>query len=110
MAKYLFQASYTSEGMQGLIMDTASGRKAAVQAAVKSLGGKLESFHFCFGADDVVLVVDLPGNIEAAAVAITTASTGLVRIRTTPLLTVEEVDKVLELKTKAKYRAPGQPK
>src|SRR6266853_2198268 len=31
MAKYLCQASYTPEGMRGLIKDKASGRKAAVQ-------------------------------------------------------------------------------
>jgi uncharacterized protein with GYD domain len=105
MPKYLLQASYTVEGIQGLKKDKASGRKAAVQAAVKSAGGKLEAFYFAFGADDVVLIVDLPDNVAAAAVATTTAASGAVRIRTTPLLTVDEMDKALE--AKAKYRAPG---
>jgi uncharacterized protein with GYD domain len=105
MAKYLCQASYTPEGMRGLIKDKASGRKAAVQAAIRAAGGKLESFYYAFGKDDVVLIVDLPDNATAAGFLTTVAASGMVRIRTTPLLTIEEVDKGLE--SKAKYRAPG---
>ena len=105
MPKYLFEASYTSEGLHGVIKDTASGRKAAVQKMIKGLGGKLETFYYCFGDNDVILVVDLPDNVTAAAVALAVASSGLVHGRTTPLLTVEEVDKAI--KVKSKYRVPG---
>ncbi len=105
MPKYLCSAGYSAEGLQGLVRDTASGRKAAVQKAIKALGGKLEAFYYSFGDDDVVLIVDLPDNTAAAALAVTVGSTGLVQLRTTTLLTVEEMDKAI--KTKAKYRAPG---
>jgi uncharacterized protein with GYD domain len=105
MAKYLCQASYTPEGMRGLIKDKASGRKAAVQAALRAAGGKLESFYYAFGKDDVVIIVDMPDNATAAGFLTTVAASGMVRIRTTPLLTVEEMDKGLA--SKAKYRAPG---
>jgi hypothetical protein len=40
MPKYLIQGRYTPEGLKGLAKDKASGRKAAVQAAIKSLKGK----------------------------------------------------------------------
>ena len=106
MPKYLIQASYTSEGLQGLVSDSASGRRADVQAAIDSLGGKVESFYYAFGSDDVVIILDLPNNVVAAAVSLTTSASGAVRTRTTPLLTVEEVDKALEVKLR--YRAPGQ--
>jgi uncharacterized protein with GYD domain len=105
MPKYLIQASYTAEGLKGLAKDTASGRKAAVQAAIKAAKGKVESMYFTFGADDVVLIVDAPDNVTAAAISLATGQTGLVRLRTTPLLTVEEVDQAIALPTK--YRAPG---
>lgn len=88
--------------------DTASGRKAAVQTAMKSLKGKLESMHFALGSDDVVLIVDGPDNTAIAALSLSVGQTGLVRVRTTPLLTVEEADQALEMSTK--YRAPGQEK
>ncbi len=105
MAKYLIQASYTAEGLKGLAKDTASGRKAAVQAAMKAVKGKVECMYYTFGADDVMLVVDAPDNVTAAAIALSVSSTGLVRARTTPLLTVEETDAALALPSK--YRAPG---
>jgi len=105
MPKYLCTAGYTAEGLQGVVKDTASGRKAAVQKAVKRLGGKLEAFYFSFGDDDVVLIVDLPDNTAAAAMSLAVGSSGMVQLRTTPLLTVEEVDKAI--KVKSTYRAPG---
>lgn len=105
MAKYLIQASYTPEGVKGLIQDKASGRKAAVQAAMKAVNGKVECMYFSFGADDAVVIVEAPDNVAAAAVALQVAASGMVRIRTTPLLTPAEVDAAIELPTK--YRAPG---
>jgi uncharacterized protein with GYD domain len=106
MPKYLIQARYTTEGIQGLVRDSAAGRRADVQAAVKAVGGKVEAFYYAFGDDDVVMIVDLPDNIKAAAIGLTSSATGTVRVRTTPLLTVEEVDQALEVRTP--YRAPGK--
>jgi uncharacterized protein with GYD domain len=48
----------TRKGLKGLAKDKASGRKAAVQAAMKSLKGKLEIVYFTPGSDDVVLIVE----------------------------------------------------
>lgn len=106
MPKYLIRAEYTSAGTQGLIADSASGRRADVQTAVKALGGKVEAFYFAFGDDDVISIVDLPDNVHAAALGLAITSSGAVKIRTTPLLTIEEVDQALEVKTH--YRAPGK--
>ena len=108
MPKYMLQASYTAEGMKGLIKDTASGRRTAVKAAVKSGGGKLESLYYCFGKDDVVVIMDLPDNVAAASLATAVAASGLVRARMTPLLTVEEMDKALT--KKVGYKGPGSAK
>ncbi|MGA3201716.1 MAG: GYD domain-containing protein [Bryobacteraceae bacterium] len=108
MPKYMIQGSYTSEGIKGLVKDTASGRKAAVQAAMKSVKGKLESLHFALGSDDIVAIVDAPDNISMAALALGIGQSGLINTRTTALLTVDEVDQALALSTK--YRAPGQDK
>jgi uncharacterized protein with GYD domain len=108
MPKYLIQGRYAPEGLKGLVKDTASGRKAAVQAAMKSVKGKVESVYFALGSDDVLVIVDAPDNIAIAALSLGIGSTGLINVRTTPLLTVEEVDQALAMSTK--YRAPGQEK
>src|SRR3984893_15280901 len=106
MPKYLISASYSAEGLRGLQKDKASGRRQAVTAAVEGLGGKVEGFYNGLGADDVYVMVALLGNSTAAAIGVTASATGLVRTRTTALLTVEETDRALE-KT-INYRAPGR--
>ena len=105
MPKYLLQATYTADGVQGLMKDTASGRRAAVKAGLKSVGGKLESMHYCFGEHDVVCIMDLPDNAAAASLAAAVRAGGLVRTKTIPMLTVEEMDKALA--KKAAYKNPG---
>jgi uncharacterized protein with GYD domain len=106
MPKYLMQARYTTEGLHGLLSDSAAGRRSDVQAAVRALGGTVESFYYTFGDDDAIVIVDLPSNITAAALTFKVSGAGGVRVRTTPLLTVEDVDKALDIKTT--YRAPGE--
>jgi uncharacterized protein with GYD domain len=106
MPKYLITASYSAEGLRGLQRDKASGRRQAVTAAIEGLGGKVESVYFALGEDDVYVTVDLPDHVSAAAMGIAGSATGLIRTRTTALMTVEEVDRALE-KT-VNYRAPGR--
>ena len=67
MPKYLVTASYTSEGIRGVMKTGGTARSAAVQKAVEGLGGKLESFHFAFGKDDAFVILDMPDDIAAAA-------------------------------------------
>ena len=105
MPKYLLQASYTADGLKGLMKDKASGRQAAVKKAVEGAGGKVEAFYYAFGKSDVVVIADVPDNVTAAAFSLAAAASGLVRITTTPLLTIEETDQAL--KKSVGYRPPG---
>jgi len=105
MAKYLIQASYTAEGLRGLQKDKASGRKQAITKLVESLEGKIDAMYFALGDHDVILVVDVPDIVTGAALSLTVSATGLVRTKSTALLTVEETD--LALSKKVNYRAPG---
>ncbi|MGA8295653.1 MAG: GYD domain-containing protein, partial [Acidimicrobiales bacterium] len=66
MPKYLVQASYVGDGVQGLRKEGGSARRAAVEKACVSVGGTLESFYFAFGETDVVAIIDVPDNITAA--------------------------------------------
>ena len=95
MPKYLIQASYSADGLKGLMKDKASGRKVAVDKLFASVGGKVESVYYCFGDYDVVLIADLADDAAMAAASINACSTGLVRIKTTPLLTIAETDQAL---------------
>jgi uncharacterized protein with GYD domain len=56
-----------------------------------ALGGKLESFYYCFGKFDAVLIAEAPDNVSAAAVGLAVAQTGSVtRYETRTLLTPDE--------------------
>ncbi len=106
MPHYLIQARYTSEGLKGLIKDKASGRKTAVSKAIAALGGKLESIYYSFGGHDVVVIAESPDNVSAAALSVAVSATVLVRVNTTPLMSVEEMDQALA--KAVDYRAPGK--
>ena len=105
MPKYLFEASYTLEGAKGLIKDGGSKRRAAVEAVAKGLGGRVEAFYFAYGKTDALVIVDLPDSVSATAVALTVGASGSVRLKTTVLITPEEVDQAV--KKTVNYRAPG---
>jgi uncharacterized protein with GYD domain len=105
MPKYLIEASYTVEGVKGVQSAGGSSRRDAIAALAESAGGQLESFYFAFGERDVYTVVDLPDNESATAVALTVNASGAVTVRTTVLVTPEEVDAAA--KRSVEYRAPG---
>ena len=108
MAKYMIEASYSHEGLKGLLKDGGSGRKTAAEAAIKALGGRLESFYFAFGTADVYGVGDFPDNVSAAAFALAVGATGaFAHFKTTVLLTTDEVDQAAKKAAGASYRAPG---
>jgi uncharacterized protein with GYD domain len=108
MAKYLIEASYSQAGLNALVKDGGSGRKRAVEAATKALGGKLESFYFAFGTSDVYAIVEASDNITAAAFALAVGGTGIAaHLKTIVLLTPEEVDEAAKKSSGAGYRAPG---
>jgi uncharacterized protein with GYD domain len=105
MAKYLIEASYTGNGLKGLLKEGGSSRREAVDKLLSSVGGKVESFYYGFGDTDAYVVVDVADNVTAAAVALTVGASGAVNLKTTVLMTPEEVDQAT--KKSPAYRAPG---
>ena len=104
MPKYLCQGSYTEHGLKGLVKEGGSKRQAIVEQLIKEMGGKLEAFYFAFGGDDFVIVLDLPSNVDMAAVALAAQASGAVKSRITVLLLPEEIDQAT--KRHVKFRPP----
>jgi uncharacterized protein with GYD domain len=105
MPKYLFQASYTSEGAKGIRKAGGSARRDAVKRVIESAGGKLETFYFAFGKHDAIIIADLPDHASAAGISLTVGAAGAATTRTTVLLTPEELDAAA--KQTVDYRPPG---
>ena len=106
MPKYMLKANYVGEGVKGLLKEGGSGRRDAAKKAIKSLGGKLESFHFAFGQHDAYLIMDVPDNVAATRLALAVGASGAVTVETVVLMTPEEVDAAC--KKAPSYRAPGK--
>ena len=82
----------TLDGIRGLAAEGGTARAAAAKQLAESLGGRLEAFYFAFGATDVFVIIDLPNGEAAAALAVAVSSSGAVTVRTTVLITPEEMD------------------
>jgi uncharacterized protein with GYD domain len=90
MPHYLIQAAYTPEAVQALIRNP-QNRTEIVRAAVENMGGKLIGNWAAFGDYDTIVIVDLPSNVDAAAIALAVAAGGSCKaVKTTPLLSTEE--------------------
>jgi|SRR3990172_1261752 len=106
MPKYLYQACYTAEGTKGLLKEGGSKRRLVIEAMAKAAGGKIEAFYYAFGDSDVVVILDAPDHASAAAVSLAVNASGAVNLKTTVLLTPEDIDQAT--KKTVKYRAPGK--
>ena len=104
MPKYLFEVDYSVEGSKGLIKEGGTKRRAAIEKALKSLGGTLETFYFTFGIRDAVVIAELPNNVAAVALSLAVSASGAVAYKTTPLITTAEVDRAA--KKTVPYRPP----
>jgi len=106
MPKYLFQASYSSEGTKGLLKEGGTQRVTNLEKTLQGIGGRLESFYYAFGDTDVIGVADLPDNVTAAALSLTINASGMGSVKTTVLMTPAEMDQAAQ--KSISYRAPGR--
>ena len=106
MAKYLVQGNYLNEGVKGLLKEGGSSRRAALEQAVNAMGGSIESMYYAFGDTDVYVIADMPDNVSVAAANLMAMAAGATSVKTTVLLTPEEIDEAV--KKTPTYRPPGQ--
>ena len=107
MARYLIQASYNQQGISDLVGNP-HDRAAALRPVVERLGGRIVTFDYAFGDYDVVVNIEAPDNVSAAALAMAVGSGGAVSdYKTTVLLTMEEAVEAMRRATGAEYRPPG---
>jgi uncharacterized protein with GYD domain len=105
MPKFLIEGSYAPEGAKGLIKEGGSSRRAFIGELSKKSGGTMEAFYYAFGASDVYVIVDVPDAASALAISLAVNASGAVKIKMTPLISVEDVDAAA--KKQVAYRAPG---
>jgi uncharacterized protein with GYD domain len=105
MPHYLQQVAYSHEGWEALVVNP-QNRIEAVRPAIEKLGGKIEAAWFSFGDYDVVVIVNLPDNVSAAAIAMAFAAGGACKsVQTTPLISPDEAIQALKKARECGYRS-----
>jgi uncharacterized protein with GYD domain len=104
MPHYLIQGSYAPEAWAALLKNP-HDRSEVVRAAVEPLGGRLEQCWLSFGENDIVIIVQMPDNVSAAAIAIAVAATGALKsLKTTPLMSIQEGMEAMRKAAGTNYR------
>src|ERR671937_2008627 len=105
MPKFLVKASYTAEGVKGLLREGGTSRRSTIEELARNLGGNVEAFYYALGEDDVYVITEFPDNVTAVALSGAVNAAGAVKLTTIPLVTPEEVDEAT--KKTVDYRPPG---
>ena len=107
MSIYLTQVAYNPEAWSKLVANP-QNRFDAIRGPIENLGGKLLHGWFAFGEYDAVCVIEMPGQVEAAAIAIAFSAGGACKtVKTTPLMTAAEGIDALKKAGKSGYKAPA---
>ena len=105
MAKYMIKASYSPEGIKGVMAKGGSARAEAIELA-SGVGGTVDGVYFSFGSEDLYAIVDAPSHEAMAAIAGTVGQTGaLSRYETVVLLTPAQIDEAAQMSVD--YTPPG---
>jgi len=109
MAHYLFQVAYTPQAWATLVKNP-HDRIEIVRPVLQKLGGDIEVSYLAFGDYDVVGIMELPSNVEAAAFSLAVTAGGSIKsIKTTPLMTIQEGIAAMKKAASAGYAPPATP-
>ena len=96
MPKFLIRGSYTAESMKAM-MGNPGDRSKVASSLAEGVGGRMEAFYWAFGEDDWVAIADLPDDASAGAISDALSASGSMKaVRTTRLITMDEVHQMLE--------------
>ena len=108
MARYLFQAAYTSQAWRAQV-DNPQSPLDRITPLVNELGGSIVEIDYCFGENDVLAIFEFADDQTMAAFALAVAAGGaLTGAKTTKLLPIAEgVEALRRAKSVAgKYVSP----
>lgn len=90
MPIYITQGRYTREAIRGMMVKP-EDRADAVSRLVSKAGGRLVGYYVTFGEYDFMSIVDMPNDVQAAAVLLAAAgSGGVTGLRTTVAMSAVE--------------------
>lgn len=101
MPFYMFTGRYSIDSLKAMVAKP-QDREAAARKLIAAGGGKLHHLFFCFGENDIVALVEAPGDDEMAAIALAVGASGAMSGgATTKLMTAADAMKAMGAAGKA---------
>ena len=91
MATFMMFGRYSSEALKGI----STNRTKKATELIKKSGGEIISMYALLGANDLVLIVELPGLEEAMKVSVALGKETGIGFTTSPAVKVEDFDKLM---------------
>ena len=105
MRRYMIQIKYSELSASGLVKNP-QNRKPQAEQIMTKLNGLLVDFYFTFGDWDALIIVELPSDIDAMAVAMADVAGGVGATKVTPLYEMEEALTAMKKANAIDYLAP----
>lgn len=96
MPSYLLKVRYSAEGLETVLRQGGTVRRAEMEKLAGALGGSVEAVYFAFGDDDLHVICQFPDNRAAATMSMIGSTSGAQSAVVVPLLTVEDLDAIAE--------------
>jgi len=107
MALYMYKVAYTAEAWAAMAKNP-QNRTELITPVVEGAGGKIVGAWMAFGEYDLYAVAELPGNIEASALAVAFTAGGSIRsLQTVPLMSIDEGVEVMRRAGGYTYKPPA---
>jgi uncharacterized protein with GYD domain len=108
MASYLLEVAYTPQAWAALVKNP-QDRTEVLRPVLQKLGGSFQSAYLAFGDYDIIAVLEVPDNIDAAAFSIAAAAGGAIKaIKTTPLMSIADGIKAMQKAGRIGYVSPAE--
>ena len=107
MSRYLALTSYTSEAMARLV-NNPEDRGATLRELIEGLGGKVETFDFCFGDYQVASIMEFPDDETMEAFTMAVYASGAIKeFKITVLIPMGNAVRAMTRARAAGYQPPS---
>ena len=108
MPQFMYEVSYSEEAWATMVRYP-QNRRDIVRPIIERVGGTIEGFWHTFGENDAIVIVDLPDNATAAALAMAASASGAMKsIRTVPLMSMDDGVRAMHKAAEADYLPPSK--
>lgn len=109
MPTFISYASYTQDAVKGMVSKP-SDRTPGIRGLVEAVGGKLVAAYMTTGANDIVIISEVPDGSDVAAVELAIIASGAIAsVETVRAWTLPEFKEIMEKggRVAAGFKPPG---